>query len=95
MIIKIQDDDLNDRFLVEAAYIKWAEGDDSLDKPYVVLEAYIVADHTKSSGNVSVHSTSIEEHPSLRLRIYHGDRVFVMNNEGKTIDAKTITIGSK
>jgi hypothetical protein len=88
MIIKVQDDNLVDKHLVEAAYIQWVDGGPA----YVVLEVYIVADRTKSTGSIAVHNTSIEEHPSLRLRIYHGDRVFIMNDEGKTIDAKRIDL---
>lgn len=94
MIIKVQDDNLNDRFLVEAAYIRWVEPNEE-EACYVILEIYIVASHSKKVGSVAVYDTAIEEHPSLRLRIYDGDRVFIMNDEGKTIDAKRITIGAE
>lgn len=90
MIIKVQADDFKDRFLVEAAFIRWVEQVDNKD--FVILEIYIVADQTKKAGSLSVATTSIEEEPSLRLRINHGDRVYIMNNDGKTIDSKRIDL---
>ena len=95
MIIKVCDDALRDRFLVEAAYIRWVDGDDSVDKPYVLLEIYIVATQTKKVNTTCLQYTGIEEDPSLRLRIYNGDRVFIMNNEGKTIDSKRVVVGAE
>ena len=85
MIIKVQDKNLNDRFLVEAAYIRWdyvASG-----TTYAILEFYIVATQSRTAG--------IEAKPSLRLRINRGDRVFIMNSEGKTIDSKKIDLREK
>ncbi len=87
MIIKVQD-----RFLVEAAYIKWVDGDDSLDKPYVLLEVYREALQTKKIGDTSLTTTGVEVDPFLQLRIYDGDRVYIMNNAGKTIDSKRINL---
>ena len=91
MIIKVQDDNFNDRFLVEAAYIRWDFNNDD----YAVMEIHIVAEHTQKTGSIAVTTPAIEEHPSLRLRICHGDRVFVMNNEGKTIDSKRIELNEE
>lgn len=90
MIIKVQNDSQQDRFLVEAAYIRWdyvATG-----TTYAILEFYIVATQSRTAGTINKSSTGIEADPSLRLRIYHGDRVFVMNNEGKTIDSRHINL---
>lgn len=79
MIIKVQDDNLKDKFLVEAAFIRWAETN-------TVLETYVRVSETKN-----VHA-GIEQTPSLRLKLFHGDRVFIMNNEGKTVDSKRIVL---
>lgn len=89
MIIKVQNDSLKDRFLVEAAFIKWCYPEDT---NHVILEIHIVAIRRKASGDTSISFTGIEEVPSLRLRIYDGDRVFIMNNDGKTIDSKRILL---
>ena len=79
MIIKVQDDNLKDKYLVEAAFIRWAETN-------TVLETYVRVSETKN-----VHA-GIEQTPSLRLKLHHGDRVFIMNNEGKTVDSKRIVL---
>ena len=85
MIIKVQDDKFKDKFLVEAAYIRWVivDGD-------TILEVHIAAPESKTVGSVKPTSVSIEHKPSLRLRINHGDRVFIMNNEGKTVDSRRV-----
>lgn len=85
MIIKVQNDQGKDRFLVEAAYINWCYPS---DEDHIILEVHTVVKETV--GVVS--RTGIEEEPSLRLRIYNGDRVFVMNADGKTIDSKRIDL---
>ena len=86
MIVKVLDDQQQDRFLVEAAFIRWNRFDAEDD--FIILEVHVIA--TQSAGSISM--SGIEEDPSLRLRIYHGDRVFIMNDEGRTIDSKRIQL---
>ena len=93
MIIKVQDNNGKDKFLVEAAYIRWV--DQAPAKDFIILEIHVLAAKKEAAGPVSLSTSSIEEEPSLILRIYHGDRVFIMNNEGKTIDSKRIVLTKK
>ncbi len=83
MIIKVQTNTCQDRFLAEAAYIKW---------DHAILEIYITSKQTKRVGDASHAFTCIEKEPSLRLRVNDGDIVYIMNDEGKTIDSKHIVI---
>lgn len=85
MIIKIQDDNLHDKHVVEATYIRWLR-----ETTYYIMEVYIIAKEAKTAGSVSQTITRIEDRPSLRLKINHGDRVFIMNDEGKTVDSKRV-----
>ena len=89
MIIKVQDDALDDRFLIEAMYINWfyPKGEN-----YVILEVHVRSEQIKRSGSISVSHSGIEDEPSQRLRVYHGDRVYIMNDAGKTIDSKRIDL---
>ncbi len=89
MIIKVQTNIYQDRFLAEAAYIKWVR----TPSDFVFLEVYRETQQTKRIGDTSLTTTGIDvDGPSLRLQINDGDHVYIMNNEGKTIDSKHIVI---
>jgi hypothetical protein len=92
MIVKVVNDHGEDRFLTEAAFLKWCDGD---EEDHVILEVHIIATEAKTAGSASLTQTRIEEEPSLRLKIWHGDRVFIMNDQGKTIDSKRVVLGDE
>ena len=86
MIIKVQDDAFRDRFLIEAVFINWFYPQ---NEEFIILEVY---SQTKKAGSISVTHSGIEDEPSKRIRLNHGDRVYIMNNDGKTIDSKRIDL---
>ena len=92
MIIKVQTQAHQDRFLVEAAFINWEylEGE-----AYVILEIHLKEVRTEKAGDMFVQDETVSDEPSLRMKVYDGDRVFIMNDAGKTIDSKTIAIGKE
>ncbi len=81
MIIKVQTSTHQDRFLIEAVFIEW--------ETRTLLNIYIAS---KALGDAF---TSIEDEPSKTLVLEHGDIVYIMNNEGKTIDSKHIVLGKE
>lgn len=87
MIIKAQDDAFRDRFLIEAVFINWFY---PKNETYIVLEVYIKSSQTWKIGSISVTHSGIEDEPSRRIRINPGDRIYVMDDAGKTIDSKRI-----
>ena len=89
MIIKVQDDKLNDRFVVESTTISWRTHHTGHN---VVLEVYGAITESESVGSVKKSITAPPASPNQFLNVYHGDRVFVMNNEGKTVDSKHINL---
>ena len=89
MIIKVQDDAFRDRFLIEAVFINWFY---PKAEKYIVLEVFIKSSQTRKKGSISITNSGIEDDPSKRIRINHGDRVYILNNDGKTIDSKRIDL---
>lgn len=92
MLIRVQNDARQDRFLVEAAYVNWIDREP--DDDFIVMEVHVISTQTKKAGTTALAFTGIEADPSLRLRIHHGDRVFIMNADGKTVDSKRIVVGT-
>lgn len=92
MIIKVQNSTHQDKFTVEAAFIRWLNDE---DQNCMILEVHVLTTRTKRIGDTSLASTGIERVASLDLKVYDGDIVYIMNDEGKTIDSKHIVIGKE
>ena len=69
MIVKIQDDKLQDKHIIEAAHFRYNEGGEILDC-----------------------FANLKDHEPTKVRLHHGDRVFFMNDQGKTVDSKRIQL---
>lgn len=69
MIVKILDDNLQDKHLIEAAHVRWNEG-----------------------GKVLDCFAKLTDHEPIKIRVAHGDRVFFMNEQGKTVDSKRVEL---
>lgn len=76
MIVKIQDDNQQDKHIIEAASIRWNYN--SLSDGFIIIELY-------DSPHVL----------SKQVSVRHGDRVFIMNDQGKTVDSKRIIINEE
>ena len=87
MIIKIVDKNNEDLYLVDATWIKW-----SRNKEAVTIAVYTQITKTKHIGVTSQSEIEVAHVPSMYLHCNDGDTVYVMNNDGKTIDKKKIVI---
>jgi hypothetical protein len=87
MIIKVLDKNNEDKYLIDASWIKW-----SRTKSTYSIAVYTHVTTTKSIGSTSKSEIEVAQIPSMYLHLYHGDMVYIMNNHGKTIDKKRIVI---
>ena len=69
MLIKVQDDQGNDKHLVECKRIHWL-----------------------GVAHLQCYAEAQQPLPSVTLNLKHGDRVYVMNAEGQTIDSKRVVL---
>ena len=69
MIVKILDDNGNDKHIIEAAHFRYNEGGQILDC-----------------------FANLKDHEPTKVRLHHGDRVFFMNDQGKTVDSKRVEL---
>lgn len=69
MIVKIQDDNFNDKHIISAARFFYNAGGS-------ILDCY----------------ATLEDNNPTKIRLHHGDRIFFMNEQGQTIDAKRIQL---
>lgn len=81
MIVKIQDDNQQDKRIIETSRVEW----DYREKDKDDIGWYII---------LCCHPNlqDYENKDIARVRVYHGDRVFFMNDQGKTIDSKRIVL---
>lgn len=87
MIIKIVAANQEDKYLIEASWIKW-----SWDQGTATIAVYTHITTTKQVGSMSKSEIEVAHVPSMYIHPNPGDTVFVMNNDGKTIDKKKIVI---
>ncbi len=90
MIIKVVNSCCEDKYLANARHIAYRKGDGC-----IILEVYGEKTHTNTVGSISESVTTAEQVASLFLKLFHGDRVFVMNDAGKTVDCKRIVLEPK
>lgn len=82
MYIKVQDKDNQNKYHIEASYIKWTNNG----------EIYPILTRGKTAGSIRTSETEVANMPSIYVHLNHGDTVYVMNNDGKTIDKKHIDL---
>jgi hypothetical protein len=87
MIIKVVNSMNEVNCHIEAAYIKW-----SRSKDFVTIAVYQATTKTRSIGATRESEIVLVTAPTTYLHCSNGDTVYIMNNDGKTIDKKKITI---
>ncbi len=87
MFIKVLDPNNEVKYHIEASYIKWAKNTDSY-----CISVYPMITKGKQVGVLSSSESEVSNMPSVYIHVNHGDTVFVMNSDGKTIDKKKINL---
>jgi hypothetical protein len=82
MFIKVLDENNQNKYFMEAAYIEW--------QTPICIAVYPNRTKTKHVGSVAESETEVATKPSLYLHVKTGDTVYIMNNDGKTVDKKRI-----
>ena len=90
MIIKIVDKNNHDKYLIDASWIKW-----EWNKEAVSIAVYTHVTKTKQAGSLSKSEIEVAHVPSVYIHLTTGDIVYVMNNDGKTIDKKQMVVGTE
>ena len=90
MIIKVLDKNNEDKYLIDASWIKWSQ-----TKTTRTIAVYTHVTTTKNIGVTSKSEIEVAHVPSMYIHCNHGDMVYIMNNDGKTIDKKRIVIFSE
>jgi len=90
MIIKVVDETGEDKYLVEASYIKWSKNEASY-----CIAVFPIITKTNSVNQLRKSETEVSCTPSIYIHVNHGYTVYVMNDAGKTVDKKHIVIEAK
>ncbi len=89
MIIRVRDKNNDERYFIEAAWIKW-----SWNKEAVSIAVYTHVTKTRVVAELNESKIEVAHVPSVYIHLENGDTVCIMNNDGKIIGQQQITIGA-